>query len=503
MTPFTLVSHLADNVEASPASLAVAFGRHGITYGKLWERILVAAHLLRDEGVKPGDRVMLAAPREPEFLYAYFACHLLRAIAVPYDPDITPTRVRSITELLRPRIILTNRTPAVEARECRSVALAALNHSAVRPCTDEFVQPNPEEPADILLTSGTTGRPKGVILTHRNILAAARNINHFIGNTAKDREALALPLNHSFGLGRVRCQVLAGGALIFTPSLQFPKDMFETMRYWSVTGFSFVPAGWAMLTRLTGERLAEFSRDLRYIEIGSAPMPRIEKERLMRIFPRTRICMHYGLTEASRSAFIELHESHDRLDSIGRPTPNVEIRIVDEAGYQLGSHRIGKIQIRGEHVMKGYWDTEVSEPPQGAWLGSRDLGYCDEKGYLYICGREDDVINVGGRKVHPTEIEQALLEHECISDAICVGTPDSISGKAVRAFLVAKPGDHELPNGEALTRFLKERLENYKIPIAYEWVSSLPMNSSGKVQRKAMGGLVGGSAARMDAGGRD
>lgn len=501
MTPRALLGHLARHAETRPTSLAVALRTNGITYGELWERVRLAADVLREQGVEPGDRVVLAAPREPEFLYAYFACHLLRAIAVPHDPEIAPARLQGIVELLRPRIALTVRQTPVDSLGSKSVALAALTRSAAPASADEFLEPDPEHPADILLTSGTTGNPKGVILTHRNILAAARNINQFIGNTAEDREAIALPLNHSFGLGRVRCQILAGGALILTPGFQFPKHVFEAMKSWRATGFSFVPSAWAMLTRLTGERLAEYSPTLRYIEIGSAPMPRAEKERLMRLFPRTRICMHYGLTEASRSAFIEFHESKDRLDSVGRPTPNVDMRLIDEEGRELGPRRIGSIQIRGEHVMGGYW-MAGSERLQGKWLRTGDLGYRDEDGYLYLCGREDDVINIGGRKVHPTEIEQALLGHERIGDAVCVGTPDPITGEAVRALLVAKPGHLELPSAEALADFLRARLEQYKIPGAFEWVPSIPRNPSGKVERKAAGGLPGRSAAPADPGAR-
>jgi long-chain acyl-CoA synthetase len=463
----------------------------------------MAAEVLRDEGVKPGDRVVLAAPREPEFLYGYFACHLLQAIAVPHEPDIAPARLQDVVKLLRPRIILTKSQTPVKTLECRSLGLARFSHSAVLPPADEFVEPNPEDPADVLLTSGTTGKPKGVILTHQNILAAARNINQFIGNRAEDREGLALPLSHSFGLGRVRCQILAGGALILTRGFQFPKEMFEAIRNWKATGISFVPAAWTVLTRLTGEKLAEFSPELRYIEIGSAPMPRLEKERLIRLFPRTRICMHYGLTEASRSAFIEFHQSKDRLDSIGRPAPNVEIRIVDEEGHELGPHKVGKIQICGEHVMEGYWDDHCGQRLQGEWLCSGDLGYQDQDGYLYVCGREDDVINVGGRKVHPTEVEQALIGHECIAHAVCVGTPDPITGEAVRAVLVAKGGHSPLPCPETLASFLRTRLEEYKIPVAFDWVSSIPMNSSGKVKRRVVGELLMRPSARMDAGARN
>lgn len=497
MTAATLVGHLIRRVEASPASLAVACGTDTLTYGELWDRIRIAAHVLREHGVTPGDRVVFAAPREPEFLYAYLACHLLHAVAVPYEPDITPPRFATILELLRPRIVLTTRQLEVDARY-RSLPLGALIAETDLPSEGELVEPEAGQPADILLTSGTTGKPKGVVLSHGNILAAARNINQFIGNTAEDREALALPLSHSFGLGRVRCQILAGGALIFTRGFQFPKQMFDAMREWKATGFGFVPAAWAMLTRLTGESLAEFSTQMRYIEIGSASMPAAEKERLRRLFPHTRICMHYGLTEASRSAFIEFHESRDRLDSIGKATPNVAIRIVDDDGHEVGPHVIGSIQIRGDHVMTGYWGDDSHEQREGPWLRSKDLGYRDEDGYLYVCGREDDMINVGGRKVNPAEVEQALLQHERIAEAVCVAARDAITGEAVRALLVAKAGDGELPSAEAVADFLSVRLENYKIPVRFEWISSIPTNSSGKVIRKAAAELVGTPAARRE-----
>jgi long-chain acyl-CoA synthetase len=477
VTPRTLIGHLVRHAEVNPTSLALAYGTSVVSYAELWRRIRLAAERLGEAGVEPGDRVLLAAEREPAFLYAYFACHLRLAIAVPYEPDIAPARFHGIAELLRPRIVLTRD------------ALAQLS-DGVPPPYRELVEPGPEDPADLLLTSGTTGKPKGVILTHRNILAAARNINQFIGNRAEDREALALPVSHSFGLGRVRCQILAGGALILTRGFQFPKELFEAMRGWKASGFSFVPAAWVMLARLTGEAFAEFAPQLRYIEIGSAPMRKPEKERLMRLFPHTRICMHYGLTEASRSVFIEFHESSERLDSIGRPAPNVEVRVVDAEGGELVPGRIGAIQIRGEHVMRGYWDADAGERLRGSWLRSGDLGYRDEAGYLYVCGREDDLINIGGRKVHPTEIEQALLRYDGIEDAVCVRAPHPITGEAVRAFLVARRGSNEHPSTEALAGFLGETIEQYKIPLSFEWLSSIPTNAFGKVDRKALAGSL-------------
>lgn len=486
MTPHTLIGHLFRHVAVNPSSLAIGFGADSITYEQLGQRIVRVADMLREEGVNPGDRVMLEATRQPEFVSAYFACHFIHAVAVPYAPDIGLAKFQNLVDFIRPRVILSTSQDPITVKECKIFTFSALNDSGTRRYTRSLHEPDITHPADVILTSGTTGKPKGVILTHRNILAAAANINQFIGNGAEDREALALPLSHSFGVGRMRCQILAGGALILTRSFQFPKEMFENMRRWKVTGFSFVPAAWTVLTRLTGDRLSEFADTLRYIEIGSAPMSRAEKEHLMKLFPHTRICMHYGLTEASRSAFMEFHESRDHLDSIGKPTPNVDIRIVDNEGCELESGRIGRIEIRGDHVMKGYWDADASERLRGGWLRSGDLGCRGQGGYLYVSGREDDVINVGGRKVYPAEIEQALLRHEQVRDVVCVGTPNTITGEAIAAFLVAKTDCGELPDAEALSDFLRARIEEFKIPVSFEWIPSVPRNSLGKIERKTL-----------------
>jgi long-chain acyl-CoA synthetase len=497
----TFVGQVADHARETPEALALAHGTTSVSYSELWQRVLGASEFLREQGVAPGDRLLLAAPREPAFVCAYLGCQLLGAIAVPYEPEITPPALQNAIELVDPALVLTGSRTPLQMSDCRSLPLDALNVSTDLVHKNDFTEPDQNATADILLTSGTTGRRKGVMLSHRNILAAARNINQFIGNTREDREGIALPLNHSFGLGRLRCQLLAGGAVILTRGFQYPKEMFDAMRNGRATAFSFVPAAWAMLVRLMGERIVEFLPPLRYIEIGSATMPVAEKERLMRLFPNTRICMHYGLTEASRSAFIEFHHSNDHLDSIGRATPNVEILLVDEQGRNVEQGQVGKIRIGGEHVMQGYWGADSGERLQGNQLHSGDLGYCDKDNYLYLCGREDDVINVGGRKVHPAEVERALLAHQQIEDAACVAVPHVVTGETVCALLVPKKGYAQAPSAESLTQFLSARLEQYKIPLTFEWVESIPRNPSGKIERKAVRGLLDG-AERAVAGAR-
>lgn len=490
----SLVDVLHERARREPDGIAVAAGGTALTWAEAGRRVRGAAATLAQRGVRPGDRVVLAASSTPAFFCGYFAVHHLGAVALPVDPRIPEARLTDIAERTTPRAILVARAPADR--------IAGLEAGDI----EELGRPNPggrdtgdpvprmaEDPADVLFTSGTSGRPKGVVLPHRAIAAAARNINAFVGNGPGDREIVPLPLSHSFGLGRMRCQVLAGGTLVLVDGFTHAGSLFAAMDEWRATGFSFVPAGWSILARTTGDRLGDFAGTLRWLEVGSAAMPREDKLHLMRILPDTRLCMHYGLTEASRSAFIEFHAWRDKLDSIGRATPGVEMRVVDEAGRELPPGARGRIVVRGENVMTGYWqDPDLTRASLvDGWLVTGDLGTRDADGDFRLEGREKDMINVGGREVSPVEIERILEELPEVAECGCAGIPDpqGISGFAVKAFLVAKPGATPLPP-KALAKHLRGRIEPYKMPAAFQWIEGLPRTSNGKVQRARLADIA-------------
>jgi len=354
-----------------------------------------------------------------------------------------------------------------------------------------FPYPNPKSAADVLFTTGTTGEPKGVVLTHHNIYSAATNINAFIGNSSQDREVVPLPLSHSFGLGRLRCNLLAGGAIILVDGLTFPGQIFNAISQSKATGLSFVPAGLDLLLRISNDRLGDYVNQLRYVEIGSAPMSVEVKEFLMKLLPRTRICMHYGLTEASRAVFIEFHESARKLESVGKRAPNVEVKIFDpDTNLEAPENTLGKIMIRGGNVMQGYWKepNRTQEVLKDGWLYTGDYGYRDHDGYFYLEGRERELINIGGRKVSPAEIERALQKHPDISTCACIGIDDprGITGEAVKAYVVAKDPSVRRPDNSDIVEFLRESLEPYKVPVEFCWIDALPTTSSGKIQRSAL-----------------
>jgi long-chain acyl-CoA synthetase len=262
------------------------------------------------------------------------------------------------------------------------------------------------------------------------------------------------------------------------------------MAEFRATGFASVPAGVALLLNERGSVLDRYADQLQYLEIGSSAMPLAHKRQLMEALPKTRICMHYGLTEASRSAFLSFHDDADRLDSIGRPSPGVEMRIVDQTGTEVDDGVEGEIEVRGDHLMSGYWhDPALSETTlRDGWLRTGDLGYRDANGYFYLKSRTTDMINVGGRKVSPLEIEDVLMSHPAIADCACVGVPDAqgLSGEMISAFLVADPVYGNLPKFSDLAKLLRQNLEPYKIPRRFAWIDEIPKSPSGKVLRRAL-----------------
>src|SRR5690606_21992378 len=230
----------------------------------------------------------------------------------------------------------------------------------------------------------------------------------------------------------------AGGSLILVDGMMFPDRIFRALSAHRASGFCFVPAGLALLLKLAGDQLGQFAEQLRYIEIGSAPLPHEHKHRLMALLPKTRICMHYGLTEASRSAFMEFHADRHRLHSVGRASPGSEIAIMSESGESVAEGGTGEICVRGPHVMREYWrDPETSRSVRrGDWLRTGDIGYRDSEGYLFLVAREKELINVGGRKVAPAEVEEVLCGHPAIQECACVAIPDpaGLSTEAIKAF---------------------------------------------------------------------
>lgn len=475
---------IAEFAQSRPDKLAVINGNERISYGTLWKNIIWGSEVYtRILQLPVGASVILAADKNVEFIYAYFGAHLAGLRVVPLAADTNMNRLRFIVDKLAAKTLIGfhNCDLNIEQYDWDIFVDRNLEFDAKNV---EFPEMN--QIADILFTTGTTGEPKGVPLTFMNLAAATRNINSFIGNGIDDVEVLALPISHSFGLGRLRCSLSMGATICLLGSFANVKKLFRVMSEEKATIFTMVPASYRYLKKYTGMRLGDFADQLKFIEMGSAFFAPEEKRELAELLPDTRICMHYGLTEASRSAFMEFHADSAHLSSVGKASPFTEIGIFGEHGEKLPAGTEGEICIKGAHVTMGYLYRDNRDTFFGDYFRTGDWGSMDEDGYVYLKSRKKELINVGGKKVSPVEVELELKKHAGIADCACVGVPDpnGVLGEVVKAFLV-KNSMAEV-DFAGITQALQGKLEGYKIPVVYEWIEEIPRTHNGKIQRLSL-----------------
>ena len=473
-----LLLAIQSNAELNPDKRAVCVvGGDTVTYGELMQHVVATAAYLYSIGLRQGDCIALSAQKDLEFIYVYFAAHAIGIVNVVVDAESNRVKLDYILDLMRPRVAF-----GFECEQCRCISYKELDYNC--PIVLEETILTKDTVADIIFTTGTTGKPKGVQLSHYNIFSSADNINHFIGNTDGEIEVLGLPLCHSFGLGRLRCTLIKGATMVLVGNFANLKVFFNAIEQYHATGFGMVPAVWAYIRKFSGTRISKYAYQIKYIEIGSAAMPLSSKEELCELFPNTRICMHYGLTEASRSAFMEFHDCRDRLGTIGKPvSEKVDIQIFDDNGQMLPDGEIGELCVKGNMVMKGYYQKDADAD---AWFGdffrTGDCGYKDVGGWLYLVSRKKEIINIGGKKVSPVEIEDAICAIDGVEDCVCVGVedPEGVLGEVAKVY-VQREGCRL--SFDEIRHGIEGKLELYKIPSQWDWIDEIPKTSSGKKQR--------------------
>ena len=473
----TVLEEIYRQSNLKPSSIALIDKKSQVSYSELWLHIWwVKQYLEKQYKIEQGDRVLIAANKNPNFIYSYFALQYLGAVSIPVDELIADDRLNLILNETKPKLLI-----GIESQSFQSISWKFQFDSQLE-LVQQIQFPDEDLLSEIIFTTGTTGEPKGVLLTQRNISASAENINEFLQNTCDDVELLALPISHSFGLGRIRCVLSSGGTLVLLGNLVNSKRIFRLIEQHQVTGIGLVPASWEYIKRTSGTKLAEYAEQLRYIELGSAPLSVSEKVDLRTLFPTTRVCMHYGLTEASRSTFLTFSDT-EHLDTIGRSSPNCNVVVKDDRGRSVLGQE-GEICVKGEHVTKGYLNRGSENLFFGEYFKTGDKGIQDKEGYITYVGRINEIINVGGKKVSPIEVEAEINSIRPDIDVVCVGVDDEVLGQVVKAYFLEK--DREKINLNEIDKYLKTKLETYKIPTQYDWIEDIPRTSSGKIQRQKL-----------------
>jgi acyl-CoA ligase (AMP-forming) (exosortase A-associated) len=366
--------------------------------------------------------------------------------------------------------------------------------------------------AAILYTSGSTGHPKGVVLSHRNLVIGAASVSHYLDNDSEDRILAVLPLSFDAGLSQLTTGFHVGATVVLMNYL-LPRDVVRTCEQERITGITGVPPLWI---KLAGEEWkAETGARLRYFANTGGHMPRPTLDQLRSIFPKARPYLMYGLTEAFRSTYLDPTEVDRRPDSIGKAIPNAQILVVDQNGRECGVGEPGELVHRGALVSLGYWNAPkltakrfrpvpgqpkgVTTPEIEVWSG--DLVRKDDEGFLYFIGRNDEMIKTSGYRVSPTEVEEVIFRSGLVAEVCAVGVPHEELGQAIVVFAVAPAGqDLDVDGiGEACRR----QLPRYMVPNDIQARGSLPRNENGKIDRRLLreelarkaGGDAGGGAA--------
>lgn len=465
------------HAEIVPDKTAIVVGNIEVSYSLLALNARKAASLLDGLGLRPSDRIILSAHKDIEFIYLYLGAHILGVTNVIVDAESNKERLNYIEDKTNPLWCF-----GYESSKHRSMQFAEIDIETLQPYSGVSDNLSVDDIAEVLFTTGTTGAPKGVCLSYGNIAGSASNINSFIKNEATDIEVLGLPICHSFGLGRIRCNLMMGATIVILGSFANVRLFFKTIERYHATGFGVVPAAWAYIRKISGTRIGKYASQIKYIEIGSAAMPLETKKEMLNLFPNTRICMHYGLTEASRNCFQEFHDI-EHLDSIGKPVcENVDVQIFSPEGSVLPDGEKGELCVKGNMVLSRYLEEKDNKNAfYGEYFRTGDCGYRTAEGYIYLLGREKELINVGGKKVSPMEVEDAIIALG-VGDCVCVPMkdPDGIMGELVKCYILK---DSTTLSFEQIAEQLSTKLEHYKLPVVYEWIDSIPQTESGKKQR--------------------
>jgi long-chain acyl-CoA synthetase len=452
------------------------------------------ATLLSKAGIEPGDRVGLMLPNTPAFAIAFYGIMYRGAVAVPMNPLLKSREVTYYLSNSGAKALFATPAFADEATtgaaevgaQCWVVDDAELaTLIADLPGQEAPVDRDDDDTAVILHTSGTTGKPKGAMLTHDNLGRNADvSIRTLVEMGPDDVVMGCLPLFHVFGLTcGLNGAVLAGATLTLLPRFE-PRKALEVIQRDAVTVFEGVPTMYSALLSVADDDARAATRTLRVCVSGGAALPGQVTDDFEKAFG-CPILEGYGLSESSPVAAFNHPHRPRKVGSIGTPIEGVEMRVVDQNGAVVPQGETGEIQIRGHNVMKGYWNlpdaTRATITPDG-WLATGDVGRVDEDGYFYIVDRTKDLIIRGGYNVYPREIEEVLYEHPAVAEAAVVGIPHDSLGEDVGAAVALKKDATVDP--DELREYVKARVAAYKYPRRVWLVEELPKGATGKVQKR-------------------
>ncbi|UCE50111.1 MAG: acyl--CoA ligase [Phycisphaerales bacterium] len=498
---------LENAAQKYPDKVAVLYHDRQMTYAEIEVRANKMANYLKEVNICRGDRVAILYENSFDYIVAYFAALKIGAIEVSLSTETTVDALahalndcsakaiiagakysRYLVPALKkvPRLeqVIVGQQDLSEYEDighCNQICLKEVydngkaEHPDVR-CIDMDL-------ASIVYTSGSTSAPKGVMLSHRNVISNTRSIIQYLELTKKDRMMVVLPLYYIYGKSLLTTHFYVGGSVVLDNRFALPQVVLQTMKKTKVTGFAGVPSTFLILLKRSAVREFEFE-SLRYVTQAGGSMAPIIQKKVVEVFAPAKLFVMYGTTEAApRLSYLEPEMLPLKWGSIGKAIPNVDLFVADKSGNKLPPGHTGEIVARGSNIMVGYWNDplETAKVMRNGLYYTGDIGKTDKDGYIYIVGRGKDIIKVGGFRVSTKEIEDALLRIDEIHEVAVIRVDDPILGEAIKAFVIPRQGADLTP--EKIRKALKTMLPLYKQPKHIELTCSIPKNKSGKILR--------------------
>jgi amino acid adenylation domain-containing protein len=502
---------LEQTARRSPDQVALVCRGTSYTYRQIDEAAARLGAAMQHRGVRRGDRVAIFLDNSVESVVSVYGTLKIGAVFMPVNALTKTDKLGYMLNDARAACLVTH----TALRGIWDEALA--RSTSVRACivvggeigesgADRFlsyrratatggmmrIEPTIDQDlASIIYTSGTTGDPKGVMLTHLNMVTAVNSVSGYLGYREDDVILCVLPLAFSYGLYQVLIGFKVGAKVVLEQNFAFPVQVLEVMRRERVTVLPGVPTIFTLLMAI--KTLSQYDlRPLRMITNAAAALSEEHIRQLRGLFPQAALYSMYGLTECKRVTYLPPDQLEVRPTSVGRGMPNQEVWLVDELGRRLPNGSTGELVVRGSHVMRGYWEkpAETAERlkpgpiPGERVLYSGDIFRTDSEGYLYFVARKGDVIKSRGEKVSPREVENALYSLPGVLEAAVVGVPDAMLGQAVKAFVVIKSA-HRYSDRDVIKHCLT-KLENFMVPKYVEFVDSIPKTDTGKIKKTGL-----------------
>ncbi|MCQ2457177.1 MAG: acyl--CoA ligase [Clostridia bacterium] len=479
----TLEEQILRHSTETPEKAAVITLSGTVTYKALWDMGCSAAGYLRKSMTDSTSMIVVRAEHTAQYIALAIGCHLSGCVFVPVENELTDSKLLSICEQVNAGLVI-----GYEAPGFNCVSMDAFWTAAKMPFSD-YKLPDEDGMADILFTTGTTGNSKGVIISHQSISAVSENIVDAIGLNSESRYLIPMPVNHAFGLRRTYSTLFAGGTVVYCNGVFPPAAFFGLLEKTGAEHIMLVPSALALILKIGAKHLAEFRDQIISLEVSSAPLSPTTRREFMALMPKTHFWNTYGATEFPGACSYDYLENGELSDCIGYATKNSVIEILDENGDVMAeSSRAnpGLIAVRGPMNMSGYWrspDATRGVMRDGRVM-SKDLGFRGDDGRYYVIGRADDVINIGGFKVSPVEIEDILNKYPGIKDCACVAVNEDLIGKSICLYIVL--ADPENWDEYAFSAFMRKHLEAQQTPKYIVPINEIPRTYNGKIQRNLL-----------------